>query len=414
MPPRITRVRWSASNVPFGVSFNEATGTFSGTPEDTGEYTVPVRVETNYGTDTKDVVMTVDPPSGLVYAVGSSSEIWSGNAEADANGLRKLNMPNVSRLFELSSMMSVPGIYGFGGKTASGMYVCGVSYADFGLDESFGTATTPKKFPVDNVAEMYTLLYWYSSAAQYGNVYRTSGKKLRGVFSIGTGSYSSYIKITDDDDDIQVATLPKTAGYCHFIAGLSPNNKKEIIAVGVVTKRTIEQERELKAVFGVSSSNVINPLSSREYACYLTIDGELYIQECVSGSTPMRVGADLGQIKDVWSLGYGYPPDNMYVVTGNNKLYVGNSRTVTTEEIAEVGDFTEVGNFNVKRLSGYRDLLGDLIFMLTEDGKLYHKGIAVSGVSVSHDSFTQIFHNYSILDMVYIPRRNTLVMVLEE
>jgi len=59
MPPRITRVRWSASSIPWGMTFNEQTGTFKGTPEDVGEYTVPVTVETNYGRDTKDVIVKV-------------------------------------------------------------------------------------------------------------------------------------------------------------------------------------------------------------------------------------------------------------------------------------------------------------------------------------------------------------------
>lgn len=57
MPPKITRVRWSAQNLPWGISFNEKNGTFSGTPEDVGEYIVPVTVETNYGKDTKDVII---------------------------------------------------------------------------------------------------------------------------------------------------------------------------------------------------------------------------------------------------------------------------------------------------------------------------------------------------------------------
>ena len=61
MPPKITRVRWSASNLPWGVSFDEGTGTFSGTPEDIGEYTIPVTVETNYGiSPTENVMMVVD------------------------------------------------------------------------------------------------------------------------------------------------------------------------------------------------------------------------------------------------------------------------------------------------------------------------------------------------------------------
>ena len=45
--------------MPWGVSFDEQTGTFSGTPDTAGEYTVPVTVETNYGRDTKDVLVKV-------------------------------------------------------------------------------------------------------------------------------------------------------------------------------------------------------------------------------------------------------------------------------------------------------------------------------------------------------------------
>ena len=61
MPPKITRVRWSASDIPWGMTFDEATGTFDGTPDEEGEYTVPVKVQTNYGSDTKDVIINVKP-----------------------------------------------------------------------------------------------------------------------------------------------------------------------------------------------------------------------------------------------------------------------------------------------------------------------------------------------------------------
>ena len=47
MPPKITQVRWSAQNIPYGMVFSEVTGVFSGKPEVAGEYTVPVTVETN-------------------------------------------------------------------------------------------------------------------------------------------------------------------------------------------------------------------------------------------------------------------------------------------------------------------------------------------------------------------------------
>ncbi len=57
MPKNITSVEWQASDIPSGLAFDTATGTFSGTPAGVGEYTVPVTVTTNYGTDTKDVMV---------------------------------------------------------------------------------------------------------------------------------------------------------------------------------------------------------------------------------------------------------------------------------------------------------------------------------------------------------------------
>ncbi len=39
MQPKITRVKWSAVNIPWGVVFDELTGTFTGRPDDIGEYT---------------------------------------------------------------------------------------------------------------------------------------------------------------------------------------------------------------------------------------------------------------------------------------------------------------------------------------------------------------------------------------
>ena len=115
MSPQITRVRWSASSIPWGLKFNEQTGTFSGVPEDVGEYSVPVTVETNWGKDTKHVIIKVNK-AYPVYAVGNMAETWSENAEADENGFRKLNMPNAIKLLNHYN--------GFGAKVSGGDYYC--------------------------------------------------------------------------------------------------------------------------------------------------------------------------------------------------------------------------------------------------------------------------------------------------
>ncbi len=97
MPKNITSVNWTASSIPSGMNFDTSTGTFSGSPDEPGEYSVPVSVTTNYGSDTKDVKIIVDipkfdvdPPSGEVYAIGEDTTSWSNGAEADQYGFRKL------------------------------------------------------------------------------------------------------------------------------------------------------------------------------------------------------------------------------------------------------------------------------------------------------------------------------------
>ena len=83
MPKQITRVKWSAMDIPFGVEFDETTGTFSGAPEDEGEYIVPVSVQTNYGKDTKDVVLSVEEGKNKwrEIAVSNISPIYSFDTE---------------------------------------------------------------------------------------------------------------------------------------------------------------------------------------------------------------------------------------------------------------------------------------------------------------------------------------------
>ena len=90
MPKNITSVVWSASNLPSGLSFDTATGTFSGTPTVAGEYTVPVTVRTNYGEDTKDVVITennkytylaVETPTGGNHFQVNTFSAYSGMSQ---------------------------------------------------------------------------------------------------------------------------------------------------------------------------------------------------------------------------------------------------------------------------------------------------------------------------------------------
>ncbi|MBQ6664066.1 MAG: putative Ig domain-containing protein [Synergistaceae bacterium] len=133
MPPKITRVKWSAKNLPYGMEFSEVTGTFFGKPEVVGEYTVPVTVETNYGKDTKDIKIVINPPSlhGLFIANGYNSSngltnwnIYDTYKYDDANFFRKIDtIPNPCKLVAHANGR-------LGVLTESGDYYCQGMYAN--------------------------------------------------------------------------------------------------------------------------------------------------------------------------------------------------------------------------------------------------------------------------------------------
>ena len=88
-----------------------------------------------------------------------------------------------------------------------------------------------------------------------------------------------------------------------------------------------------------------------------------------------------GLIKDAWVFG-----KQAYVVTEDNALY---------EYDYNASLWKICGNFDIKRLEF---VSATLVFLLTNDGKLYHKGSAVANVADEHTEFTQIFPDCYIYD----------------
>ena len=63
MPKNITSSNWSSKNMPAGLALNAATGVVSGTPNvQPGDYSVPVSVTTNYGSDSENITVRVAVP----------------------------------------------------------------------------------------------------------------------------------------------------------------------------------------------------------------------------------------------------------------------------------------------------------------------------------------------------------------
>ena len=56
---------------------------------------------------------------------------------------------------------------------------------------------------------------------------------------------------------------------------------------------------------------------------------------------------------------------------------------------------------------------GNNTFILSEDGKLYHTGAGVSGITVQHDTFTPIFEGRVFSDVIYTDEE-TLIVGIEE
>lgn len=94
MAKKITSVAWSASGVPPGISLGSSDGIFSGTPTQVGDYTVPVKVTTNYGSDQENVLIHVIEPAPGTYVVLFESNGGSSVASQTVVSGEKATQPS--------------------------------------------------------------------------------------------------------------------------------------------------------------------------------------------------------------------------------------------------------------------------------------------------------------------------------
>ena len=386
MPPKITRVRWSASSIPWGMSFNEQTGTFSGTPDDVGEYIVPVTVETNYGKDTKDVFINV-LKSYSVYAIGGHAAQWSENAEPDEYGFRQLAIPETIRLSNLT--------YGFGAKTKNGKWYIASMQSSFYFGDVEINFLTPKAYPIENINEMtmgvcaatnvsYSIFAYRVLNTLYIYRYKntSSGQThekyiVDDIRKLQNQSCSGLIAIKKDDS----IYINSSVGNCEYIIH---NFEKSIKNVAVYS------------------------LYGRDTYCFLTYDGELYAHfgNSLNPQEIERIGAEIGKIKNFYSNYYGYSFSSnsvngtLFMQNENNDIYETEKNSPKT--------LIRIGNFDVKKIEISSD---NNVFMLTNDGKLYRKGSVISGITDEHSEFTQIFPACHFYDMTFI---GDTLLVLKE
>ena len=83
MAAAITFVRWTAEDLPAGLTINENTGIISGTPTaPLGQYSVYVTVETNYGADSKYITIYVNAPEAFIPEI-TADQIISTELDVD-------------------------------------------------------------------------------------------------------------------------------------------------------------------------------------------------------------------------------------------------------------------------------------------------------------------------------------------
>ena len=417
MPKKITSVTWSATSVPSGVSFNAQTGTFSGTPEVEGTYTVPVHVETNYGEDTKDVVIEVEASGYEVYAIGKHSSNW-GTGATDSYGFRKVDMPLVKKL------SGIPG--GFAAKTTGGdWYVASLWPIPAGDGyESVAADAEVKKYPSDDsTAEIAELVGGVAMKSGTTQPYEcvlvrrdTDGTVYEYCYGMITESSVTWPHYPVDEDPLYTTKVFAAKEIQQdFGAGVAILKADGVFSSRLPKSSSVSYTMPLSkaAIDDIRKIATFSYHQQNEGFLYMTSTGELW-------ENNNRVAPELGAIKDFW-LDPSYdvhemPFSPLYVLTVDNKLYArGNNYKywLGLPEWNPYADFTEVGEFNVKKISPP--------FMLTVDGKLYHTGgpmmgsyyDTLTGSSIErdvHQGFTHVFPEYTFHDIAVAPYANTLIV----
>lgn len=427
MQPKITRVKWSAVNIPWGVVFDELTGTFTGRPDDIGEYTIPVTVETNYGIDTKNVKMQVvspTPPVYSVYAIGSNALTWSGNAEADEYGFRVLNIPQAYRLAQ--------HYRGFGAKTPDGKYYyCGIY--NFSLGSTYGSVSNnvvppiriknvPARDPIDGLEQTIVGLaqgkinsfdyafeerYFYvkrysdgrleaSACHRHYNETTTSGYVERWQNNTEYWKYSfnycyrleegefSYVNCASGDTDSKMG-FPYLRNDGTYVA-----QSTRLLNFGT---GYYEGELGFRAIkrFSPIALQLRHRKSASmvlEYPVFQHLSEDKLLDNNPENFTQ-------GTIQDAWVSG------NMaFVATEDGKFYSHDTLSKT---------WNMQGITNVKKMEFHDN--NRIAFLLTENGELYHKGSAVSEVTDEHETFTRIFSELTFKDFTF--GGNTLTVLRE-
>ena len=405
MPKIITSVNWSAQNVPSGLSFDPQTGSFSGTPVGTGEYTIPVTVQTNYGRDTKDVILDV-VHTYPVYVIGTQAETWSEGAEADEYGFRKLNMPKATNI--------IPIYKGFCARTdAKKAFFCSTApmpkQTEVGsLHESdIIVCNTPTEMLFDEIVDMSACLLRPQDGSIHYITYCVSFLCRDNVLYVYRIKITQETQLPSSDSMlIRYENVIKSQDMygqgLAFIWDIDNNNMHTPLSTHAIIMNE-DIVPKIKKIAGYSTNSGVDT----DTFYWLTTDGVFNYENSLNGNVQI---SELGKIKDFWLNPFAIY-SSFFLLNEDNILYAKGSnvahRLGLPENNVNYSTPTEVGIFDVKTIN--------VPFLLTRDGKLYHTGTA-NGINIAgnpHTSFTHIFPNYRFHDIAYSHEAGTLAVLLK-
>lgn len=428
MPPKITRVRWKADNIPYGLEFNENTGIFTGTPEDEGKHVVPVTVETNYGTDTKNIVISVLQSYQFYFITKHSTSnsiriktVTIQNNSADTGYLfAKKNIPKFIKLLDwpygfraigedgnrygtgLDALkpISFSGIYSDTGNVPNLLYyskeftplsdaymICGYETAVFPQKNIKYLSDTmiPKLYYVARVdAQNKLRLSWYGDYYYHDYNARTWSNVKNVSHFYGSDLSGKIVSDVQVMPDGVVSCLLEDGTQLGINSASITQSDEWYSATGTRNAQTIDIGYRATKIFYCTSN-----LASSSTTVPASINVVLLSESNLLNNDPTLF--TYGNIANVW----GY--DTLfYVQTTDNRLYEHNVNT---------NDWDLLGIFDIKKV--IVDKQG--IFMLTNDGKLYNKGkYGAYMLDEPHETLTQILPELTFKDFTHSTVRNDL------
>ena len=383
MNPIITAVRWYATNVPWGIDFDNINGKFMGVPTQSGEYVVSVTVETMcgsmyIGSDAKDVTVIVEPPSYPIQAIGQRAAVWSNQSSPSDGGFYQIGA--LDKAYKLSSVRN-----GFIALTSGKIpYCCGTftaytnQYGFSGVTDMFSSATTPIDITQPNNT---------GAGAYLQGVERTI---------CGTTSYTETSGNTTSTYEHayvwQVSSLPRKAGD-----DVTYYSMKAVYGSGII-KRSGSGVSDNNKV-GFNSGGTIEPGSS-DVSGWSKITGGLLFSDAVSGNTSFL--CENGTKRVTFTDGKGIPTAKVTDLGYRAKKYLNGTNFKCLSEDGRLDNNASNFSYGVIKDAW---CLGKVTYALTPTGVLYE-----------YDPSSKTWNTCGYYDVqkLFIPNSTSVFMLTNE